>query len=61
MFPSHDLKGGDGRARAIAKHLMEVMTEDLEYYIKGMFNIELPVGLKVEASIGRNWKEQEEL
>lgn len=56
-----DVEGGDGRARAIAKHLMEVMTEDLEYYIKGMFNIELPVGLKVEASIGRNWKEQEEL
>ena len=56
-----DVEGGKSRALSIAEHFAEVMASGLECYIKKTYGIELPIELKAEASIGRNWYDQEEI
>lgn len=56
-----DVGGDKASASWVAKQIASVMSTDLQAYLKDTYGVELPIELKAEASIGRNWYDQTDI
>lgn len=56
-----DVGSGKEKAEAVARVFSRRMMIDLKDYLKDTYGVELPIELKAEASIGRNWYDQTDI